>query len=199
MDEIHHLDFSPFERSAYDQAKQSTVKMLEDAISSGNQGQTTFNALQRLNVLRLICSHGVLAQASRKRMNEPLAITSEPQTPTPQNLLGDLDEPNSCPNCGMNILEDLLESSSSTGLDMCATEVHGLQILCTKCNAQTPYNGIISISTNGDQVLQSCESASDSASPMPMNCDSTQSTLDSMSTKIKALVEDLSMAHRKRG
>jgi SWI/SNF-related matrix-associated actin-dependent regulator of chromatin subfamily A3 len=63
-DYIHHLDFSGEERVLYDDAKKQTVVLLQAAISS-SQGGRTFNALQRLNTLRLICSHGLLAQSNQ--------------------------------------------------------------------------------------------------------------------------------------
>ena len=62
VDEIHHLDFSIEERQKYESAKRQTVALLDAAISSGSERSSTCNALERLNFLRLICSHGLLAQ-----------------------------------------------------------------------------------------------------------------------------------------
>ncbi|TVY35125.1 putative SWI/SNF-related matrix-associated actin-dependent regulator of chromatin subfamily A member 3-like [Lachnellula occidentalis] len=192
VDEIHHLDFAPFERLAYEEAKASTVKLLEDTISFRNQDRTTFNALQRLNVLRLICSHGVLAQTCQKLINESRVVISESQSPVAENLIWDLDEPRYCPDCGMEILGHILEGSPSADLDESTPRANGPQAFCTHCNAQTSDRTFLSIPFNRDRVDQNYESASSSASPMPMDHDGTQTTLNSMSTKIKALVEDLS-------
>ncbi|TVY20853.1 putative SWI/SNF-related matrix-associated actin-dependent regulator of chromatin subfamily A member 3-like 1 [Lachnellula arida] len=193
VDKVHHLDFAPSERSAYEEAKVSTVKLLEDAISSGNQDRTTFNALQRLNVLRLICSHGVLSQTCQKLTNESRVGISEPQTPmAAESIVGDLDEPKYCPDCGMDILGGILEGSPSADLDASALRANGLRALCPHCNAQTSDETSLSIPSSRERIDQKYASAGDSASPMPMDCDSNQSTLDYMSTKIKALVEDLS-------
>jgi SWI/SNF-related matrix-associated actin-dependent regulator of chromatin subfamily A3 len=41
--------------------------LLEEAISSGNQGGKAFNTLWLLNFLRLIYNHGLLAQSTLEK------------------------------------------------------------------------------------------------------------------------------------
>jgi SWI/SNF-related matrix-associated actin-dependent regulator of chromatin subfamily A3 len=70
VNEVHHLDFSPPERWKYDTARQETKSLIEEAVSLGAPKGTTVNALQRLNILRLICSHGLLARHGQERRLE---------------------------------------------------------------------------------------------------------------------------------
>lgn len=62
VDEIHHLEFSSKEFHGYNAAKKETITLFEEAISSGRQSNKTFNALTRLNSLRLFCNLGLLVQ-----------------------------------------------------------------------------------------------------------------------------------------
>lgn len=188
VDEIHHLDFAPSERVAYEDAKQTTVKMLEEAICSGSAKKSNFNALQRLNVLRFICSHGSLAQASRKSLKS-FVTTSQPQTPSDFGSPRDVERMSSCPNCGMDLLEEILEGSPSSNLHI--NNINGPRVLCPHCGAQTPSQDLLLIATTRGQCFSSYDTASGSASPFPTSYVSDQSTLKSMSTKIKVLTEDL--------
>jgi hypothetical protein len=60
VDKIHHLEFSPKERAKYNTTNKETVTLFEEAISSSKQSSKTFNALARLNFLRLFCNLGLL-------------------------------------------------------------------------------------------------------------------------------------------
>ncbi|TVY65597.1 DNA repair protein RAD5A, partial [Lachnellula suecica] len=186
VDEIHHLDFSPSENLAYQDAKHQTVKMLDDVISSGNRSRTTFNALQRLNVLRLLCSHGLLA-ASRKQIEEAAPISNTSGS-FAQAYNETFANGKTCQNCGIDLLEELLQGSTSSRVEFQAQPDNECQAICADCLSQTSFDSFLSIPSNS----RGYEISSNSASPIPMDTDDEQSTLESMSTKIKALTEDIS-------
>ncbi len=76
-DEVHNLEFSPEEQEHYDNAKDGTIKQIDDALSSNPmQPGQYLNALQWLNELRLLCNHG-LAHTKREHR--------KPSAPTPQD------------------------------------------------------------------------------------------------------------------
>jgi hypothetical protein len=77
LDLKRDLDFSPLEQAFYNQAKEGTIRKIDEALSSTplKQGQY-LNALQWLNELRLLCNHG-LAHSSRSARKPP-TTTSGP-------------------------------------------------------------------------------------------------------------------------
>jgi SWI/SNF-related matrix-associated actin-dependent regulator of chromatin subfamily A3 len=190
VDEIHHLSFTPAERERYEAAKTQSRSLLEDAISSGNQGYKTFNALWLLNILRLICNHGLLAQSTleKKISQSPqgsLAVWSPGSDSFYGNVLGGAV---SCSNCGANLLEDILEGSVSSGaqneLQIAASE----QIICERCRFQPSDDRIGRLRLNNMDLPESAESSSPST---PIVDGDVALTIEFMSTKIKALVADL--------
>jgi len=193
VDEIHHLDFSSFEKVAYDDAKQFTVRMLDHAISSGDRGRTTFNALQRLNVLRLICSHGLLASQHQIMEQAPTTFT---QYCGQEDVIDSLATHGTCLNCGMDFLEDLVDELPLSYLEPPIRNEVGVRTLCRNCNSQSSCKTFLQAPLGSRQVFESygTTSGSMSLSPSPtrMGCDGNQSRIDSMSTKIKALTEDIS-------
>lgn len=193
-DFIYHLNFTPEENQLYEDAKKKTVAMLRDAISL-SQTKTTFNALQRLNALRLICSHGLLAQSN-------LAMeTSSQSTPCsyPQAFLrshfstGAADEllggHSTCTQCGINLLEEFMEGKLSPNQGFC----HGLtgdgsQSLCWDCEAQSAS---LSLTPSSSSQYLNSPSSPMSIDTSPAAEESQTFDLASMPTKIKALVADL--------
>lgn len=192
-DFIYHLDFTSAENQLYEDAKKQTVALLRDAISS-SQAKTTFNALQRLNTLRLICSHGLLAQSNRAVKASGNATPCEyPEAKLDVSFNSRaLDEllggHSTCSNCGANLLEEFMEGQLSADQGFCHNALKGNQTLCWCCKSQLIYSGLRPPSPA--QYLNSPGS--------PMSIDSSPSTdesqllsLEFMPTKIKALVKDL--------
>ena len=192
VDEIHHLNFTPAEREKYEGAKIESRALLEEAISSGNQGGKTFNALWLLNFLRLICNHGLLAQSTLEKK-------------PPQNLQGVqggwssgealdsiygtiLCSAASCSNCGANILEDILEGSESSGIGIQLPRTPSELMICEQCNSHISDDKISQSPRNNLDLPDSAES---SAPVTPAVDSDVAFTIESMSTKIKALVADL--------
>ncbi|KAH6714003.1 SNF2 family N-terminal domain-containing protein [Leptodontidium sp. MPI-SDFR-AT-0119] len=193
---IHHLDFTTAEQQMHEDAKQQTVALLRDAVSSFNQARTAFNALQRLNTLRLICSHGQLSQFR-------LAVNASSQKTACLSFQTDFNQ-----SCSDGVLEDLVGgfySCSVCGLDLLQDFVEApppfSQFQPALCNTRPKI--CIHCSTEAEKpsasLLQFSQDFEMASSPMGMDSfpstDSSQSTQshspELMPTKIKALVADL--------
>jgi SWI/SNF-related matrix-associated actin-dependent regulator of chromatin subfamily A3 len=193
-DYIHHLDFSGEERVLYDDSKKQTVVLLQAAISS-SQGGRTFNALQRLNTLRLICSHGLLAQSSQGTETSCQAQLSV--APYTQSYLQDpfyedfFGGRSFCCYCGVDLLEDFLEGSPSAGLYTGSVATKSGPIMCERCQIQFD-----NLETHHSSRLEELlgfpmSPLSQSLSPS-IEDEQARFPLELMPTKIKALVTDLS-------
>jgi SWI/SNF-related matrix-associated actin-dependent regulator of chromatin subfamily A3 len=193
LDEIHRLHFTEAERDKYDSVKTKSRNLLEEATSSGRNGGKTFNALSLLNILRLICNHGLLGQHSLNK--RPLCTTghtlTKQQWPEEVNLNIDniLDGSRRCQSCGEHLLEDLLEGPTSFGgsSEILTDAMNPLH--CMRCRFQNT-DETLSYSQEAMPELPSSIETSSASTPTaePDNAH----TLELMSTKIKALVHDLS-------
>lgn len=186
VDEIHHLTFAPAEREKYMAAKKNSQVLLEAAICSGNQSGKTSNALQLLNILRLICNHGLLTQSAKRQKpsrasQDLLGVLSRKHTSHSPSA-DPLDEAATCSNCGGSLLEDFLQSPALAGIK---AQAEGLlpsdSTICERCNFQPSFD-------NAENLLDSTGS---SGPATPAEDDRTL-TIELMSTKIKAVVADLS-------
>jgi SWI/SNF-related matrix-associated actin-dependent regulator of chromatin subfamily A3 len=204
VDEIHHLNFTPAERETYEDAKIQSRTLLEEAISSGNQGGKTFNALRLLNILRLICNHGLLAQSTTENTTSRAQTSQGGRSPDEAsdsfygNILGGAT---CCLNCGANLLEDILEGSVLSDLETRHQTTSYEQMICELCISQTSDDRIgqlprdtLDLPDSGTNSARATPSTPErSATPAtPMIDYDTEFTIESMSTKIKALVADLS-------
>jgi SWI/SNF-related matrix-associated actin-dependent regulator of chromatin subfamily A3 len=190
IDEIHHLEFAPLEREIFNAAKREAVTLLDDAISSGSQAGKSFNALQRLNTLRLICCQGLLTRSTQAATNNgPIQNFAEvwSRSESSVSASGELIASSvSCSFCGVDLLEDFLEGSPSTGLDNVQQTDGCGSMLCEQCNFQLKSSGF------GQGSSQLAEDISNAPSPAR----STIKYLDfaaigSMSTKFNALLIDI--------
>ncbi|PMD57317.1 uncharacterized protein K444DRAFT_644904 [Hyaloscypha bicolor E] len=170
VDEIHHLEFSSEESDGYNAAKKETIALFEEAISSNKQGGKTFNALTRLNFLRIFCNLGLCDVCDSFYSNI-------------------LDGSALCTQCGQALLEDLLEGTSRPDFD-CSPNITRMPSLCDNCKSDSSshQSGL----TPFFQREQSDVSAASSAPSTPSNQTQTLLPLESIPTKIKALVADLS-------
>jgi SWI/SNF-related matrix-associated actin-dependent regulator of chromatin subfamily A3 len=191
VDEIHHLNFTPAEREKYDATKTQSRALLEEAISSGNQGGKTFNALWLLNILRLICNHGLLAQSSVENKTSQTQGSLGGWSPGEAsdsfhgNILGGAA---SCLNCSASLLEDILEGLVTSGFETQRQTTPCDQMICERCISQTSDDRIAQSPSNNWDLLDGGENSAP-ATPV-IDCD-VACTIKYMSTKIKALVSDL--------
>ncbi|PVH71620.1 hypothetical protein DL98DRAFT_471471 [Cadophora sp. DSE1049] len=190
---IHHMDFTPEERQIYEDAKKHTVALLQDAASSSYEKRTSVNALQRLNALRLICSHGLLTQSylAAQSLNQVAPCTASQDVFEDSFSADDLealfDGSYSCVQCGITAIDDLVECSQpEIGSDQ--------PTICPSCrprpNLFTAERA--SLCTGELRVPDSPMSmASPSVGPSPTPEISQDNNLLSMPTKIKELLTDL--------
>jgi SWI/SNF-related matrix-associated actin-dependent regulator of chromatin subfamily A3 len=163
--------------------------------SFSSQGYRTFNALQRLNILRLICSHGLLSQSNFVPAASQLSQRCPPiwsQNNTADSFYSELLSGSStCFQCGMDLLEDLLEGSPSAGMDPSALESKRRTALCERCASQGPQTEPSESSPpHPDDPLDTLDSPIDERLSSTGKVQSA-SLIDSMPTKLKALTEDL--------
>jgi SWI/SNF-related matrix-associated actin-dependent regulator of chromatin subfamily A3 len=114
-DFIYHLNFALEELELYEDVKKQTIPLIRNALASGQSGKA-FNALQHLNSLRLICSHGRLAQSYQGA--EPLQSRRSPMTHSQMNVHDSffnevLGDSSICKYCGKGLLEDFLDGMLS--------------------------------------------------------------------------------------
>lgn len=192
IDEIHHLEFSSEERSAYNAAKRDTISLFEEAICSGRQGGKIFNVLTRLNFLRLFCNLGLLA-------NERSAL----ETPPTSREYGDfphlsdddsfcvkvLDGSATCAQCGQALLEDLLGGVSTLDFNH-STSFNDASNVCDNCRSSPTYCQ--------PELIPPCQREQSDVStttslPSTPNDETQMIPLSEfISTKVKAVVADLS-------
>lgn len=191
VDEIHHLEFSTEELLGYNAAKKETVNLFEEAISSGRQSNKTFNALARLNFLRLFCNLGLLIH------RQPASATSSPvrdyesafaaSTKCDSFYSDVLNGSATCAQCGQALLDDVLEEFSSPSVDD-SSFFTPAAVLCRNCKIYQDSRPSESM-----PLLQREQSSTSTASSAPSTPgDQSLLPFDSMPTKIKALVADLS-------
>ena len=193
VDEIHHLEFSSEESDGYNAAKKETIALFEEAISSDRQGGKTFNALTRLNFLRIFCNLGLWCH---KRPNSAISPASREcgNSFTKSDVcdsfyLNVLDGSARCAQCGQALLEDLLEGMSRSDFD-CSPNITCTPSLCDNCKYDSSSHQPDLIPFF--QREQSNVSAASIAPSTPSNQTQTLLPLESIPTKIKALVADLS-------
>ena len=195
VDEVHHLDFSMEERKKYELAKEQTVALLEEAISSGSRRSTTCNALERLNVLRLICSHGLLTQTRQPTKRTPTpedTMRTWSETVVEESFSSDpLTVASSCSNCGIYLFEDLLIGSQFT--DVRDRVIQTSRMLCEGCCAQigttSPNQIFYDQYMQSHKVITPMASVPDTDTPMAIYQET--ANMELMSTKVKALIADL--------
>jgi SWI/SNF-related matrix-associated actin-dependent regulator of chromatin subfamily A3 len=193
VDEIHHLDFSIEERQKYESAKLQTVALLEAAISSGSERSTTYNALERLNFLRLICSHGLLTQNRqpiRRNRTPDDAMMTWTETVVEESFI---DSPwtstASCTNCGIDLLENMLMGAQFP--DVGPQAVHYSRMLCEGCYAHISTMGSNQMFRNQYLQYRNFAATMNQDPDTHMAEQYEASSIESMSTKVKALVADL--------
>ena len=189
VDEIHHLEFSAEEREGYTAANKETITLFEAAISGRQSGQT-FNALSRLNYLRLFCNHGVLTDSRSVAANTLLI-----QTPSLEGAKVDefyskfLDGSATCAQCDEAILEGLLAGASTPDFDESSSSINTCR-LCDGCRLKSVDRHSDIASPFRREDSSTCLTSSFPSTPRAQ----TQSniSIESMPTKIKALQADLS-------
>lgn len=188
MDEIHHLEFSLEESAAYKSANKETITLFEEAISSGRQGGKTFNALSRLNFLRLFCNLGLLVnsrQASRASSAQT-RLYSPNQDDGSDSFLGKiLDGSATCDQCGQALLEYLLEGLPTSTFDQ-SPSMRETPVVCDRCRSESAADQL-----SYPPLEQPTASAASTAPSTPGEENGNLALIETMPTKIKAVVADI--------
>jgi hypothetical protein len=193
VDEIHHLEFSPKERARYNAANKETVALFEEAISSSRQSGKTFNALARLNFLRLFCNLGLLLHKRPAQLPSSTTLQcggSFPRTPERDLFYSNvLDGSATCAQCGQALLDDLIERVSSPSFDESSVATPTAS-LCDNCKSEP---------SSRSSDLMPCFQREEFSAFAPPSAPSTPrdpaqalQPLEPIPTKIKALVADVS-------
>ena len=180
-DQIHHLSFNLRERQKYERAKAQARTLFEEAISTGVKEKANINALQHLNILRLICSHGLFTQ------NDLYNNAAEELEDTFWS------PPLICAKCGetrpMDITDNIpthFSDLSSDDRDLCIctydTRASNMALGLSGNSAYSKYNRL--------------SSSSPSTFPNPTAEVQESADFNLMSTKVKALVGDLLTHHQ---
>ena len=197
-DFIFRLDFTSEEMQLYDDTKKQTVGLLQELFSSP-PAKARFNALQQLNTLRLICSHGLLAQSNRSTLkNSGLStpctyLPSKLDTAFDQGLLGEtFGVTVTCMRCGVELVEDFMEDQFSADQPPCHNVHNNHQPLCGSCEFES-VDSVLEPASSAHRLDLPRSPVSFELSPPSTEEDEELplESLDSMPTKIKALVADL--------
>ncbi|KAH7308821.1 SNF2 family N-terminal domain-containing protein [Rhexocercosporidium sp. MPI-PUGE-AT-0058] len=193
QDFIHHLDFTTQELRMHEDTKRQTVALLQDTISCSGPARTTFNALQRLNTLRLICSHGQLAQFNilmqtpGQNLSGP-SFQADPSLGCSEGVLeGLVGGYYSCSQCGMDLLQDVVEDTPDLAM-LKPASFSARSDICISCTTEAGLTPNRPCNVRDDVEMAN--------SPMSMTSSSSLDAYrsyprESMPTKIKALVADL--------
>lgn len=183
-DEVHHIDFSPKERDAYDSANKDTIALFEEVISSRREGGKTFNALSRLNYLRKFCNLGLLApELGISTASQSPKFSSRPACDRDAFLGGILDGSATCTQCEEPLLEDLLEGVSTPNFEALPCDRQLVQV-CDKCRSESPPDSV-------QPTLGPAKSSFTNNLSGSYGDDLKTVTTESLPTKLKTLVADL--------
>lgn len=191
INEIHHLDFSPAERIKYDIAEAQVKPYTDNTLPPPSRPGSVFNKLQQLNNLRLICSHGLLAQSihERQSIQALTGLTSVSDSIVQLAAHEALERGEStgvsttCSQCCSDILLD-------PDVPSCNFSV-GKETICSQCITQLDDVGGGQLSWNQMESFEPLGTTACSPLLSPNSDITSSDPIDSMSTKIKALIVDL--------
>ncbi|KAI1180457.1 SNF2 family N-terminal domain-containing protein [Nemania sp. FL0916] len=182
------LDFDNQERRVYTAAKDKTLRSIDDLISD-QSNERYLNALQKINLLRLICNLGSSATEGRRMSPQPPAFpgnmawneSSAQQTLISLYLAGN---PLICVNCTVPI--DTFFDGPDDVMRFQFTQC--LRIRCPSC-----YDSFASSGINTCTCGSSCSSVALGRASLPIfSADAEQTPVNGNTpTKVRHLVQDL--------
>lgn len=162
--------------------------LLEEAISSGNQENKTFNVFRLLNILRLICNHGLLAQSL---MKDELAQASLAPPDAPDSFCGEIIGGDTvCSNCSAGLLEKFLERPPSADFEAQGRMTSDGDMLCEQCYSKLNDVPFSHVALNPLEPIEGSNFRPASASEDSGDV-GVLASIEYRPTKIKALVADL--------
>ena len=129
---IQEVDFNTEERDIYDKAREGTIRLIDQTLSSRQTSRSIyFNAFQRINEMRYICNHGI----RHRKQNSELAGAADGEAGSSmaqdelEHLLDNSDQ--ACLNCGTDISEEQETLGQPSSLGIVAHDDQ--RRLCTSC------------------------------------------------------------------
>lgn len=193
------LRFGPDEQREYDCAKETAIRALDDMADSASSRKAYINALSKINELRMMCNHGLVARLNSQRSFSELAVsTSGAWSPaSSEKTLDDLPIFNMalpCANCQSFIdpSQEILSSPS----DFLNPDCRPFVIL-TKCFLVWCAACVDPFITEYCSCLPRCPYKkvvfnSQPPTPMPLQATTPITPITQHSTKVQAVVNDLS-------
>ncbi|KAK5631605.1 hypothetical protein RRF57_007319 [Xylaria bambusicola] len=183
------LKFDDPEQIAYNTARDKTTRSLDDLITSDQAGESYFNALQKINSLRLICNLGVSAIEDSRLSPSPslLPRTTVWDKSKAQQALISLylaGVPLACVTCGIAI-----DTYFSIPPDLGWLQVSKcLEIQCPSCHNSSPASEMQSCPCNSN-----CSSVSVRFQSLLVSIPDTRQLSRNLKfpTKIRRLVHDI--------
>jgi hypothetical protein len=152
---IKEINFNTNELDTYEKAREGTIRLLDQTLSSGPASASTYlNAFQRMNEMRYICNHGTNRSNKDTELAEPEQDQDENGTNEHElnHILDNSDE--ACLICGTDISEEQ-ESSNYAGA-LVATQKDQLRlcIICAQNGIVTPAPQLPTPTSSQDDITQ---------------------------------------------
>ena len=152
---IKEVNFNTNELNIYENARDGTIRLLDQTLSSGSaSGSTYLNAFQRINEMRYICNHG----ANHRNKNTEYAGAEQDLDEDTTNeheldhLLDNSDE--ACLICGTDISEEQESSSYASSLVVAQKDQLRLCILCAQHGIGTAASQLLTPPSSQPDVIQ---------------------------------------------
>jgi SWI/SNF-related matrix-associated actin-dependent regulator of chromatin subfamily A3 len=203
---IHDLEFSSAERKVYNEAKDRTATLLDNAMSAEYAQRGVYlNALQWLNTLRLICSHGIIDSketGSGLGINDNDCLTIWDQS-TAQKALNNMICAGAalCVACGSELSEINIDEVSADIAELDRLEdtresyrarlSQCLFLLCGSCVSKSESSEHSACSHNPKCPTFEVSLESSSVLKPALETQISEPIDDNTPTKLKALVKDL--------
>ncbi len=152
---IKEINFNTNELDIYENAREGTIRLLDQTLSSGPaSGSTYLNAFQRMNEMRYICNHG----AKKSNKNTESAESEQDQDENGNNeheldhLLDNSDE--ACLICGTDISEDQESSSYARTIVAAQRDQLRLCVICAQQRIVTPAPQLPTLPSSQEDIMQ---------------------------------------------
>jgi hypothetical protein len=152
---IKEINFDTNELGIYENAREGTIRLLDQTLSSGSaSGSTYLNAFQRINEMRYICNHGTNKSNKNTKSAEPAQDQNEDDTNEHEldHLLDNSDE--ACLICGTDISEEQESSSYASTLVAVQKDQLRLCILCAQQKIATPAPQFPTPPSSQEDIMQ---------------------------------------------
>jgi SNF2 family DNA or RNA helicase len=152
---IKEISFNINELDIYEKAREGTIRLLDQTLSSGPASASTYlNAFQRMNEMRYICNHGTNKSNKDTESAEPGQDQDENGTNEHEldHILDNSDE--ACLICGTDISEEQESSNYAGTLVAAQKDQLRLCIACAQNGIVTPAPQLPTPPSSQDDIMQ---------------------------------------------